>query len=165
MNGAPPLGAAFRAAMRRMGATVCVVTACGEGGARRGITASSVVSLSAEPPALLVAINRKSSLHECIHEGTRICVNLLSDGQRDVADAFSSVEIRGDARFDVGRWSALAGVPALDGAQASLACTVERGIDYATHTVLFARVDAVRSAAGGSPLMYLDGRYLPPAAA
>jgi flavin reductase (DIM6/NTAB) family NADH-FMN oxidoreductase RutF len=158
-HGANPLLPAFKAAMRRMAATVCVIAAAGPDGTRRGITASSVVSLSAEPPALLVAINTRSSLHEVVWEGSRLSINLLSRGQEAVARAFASLSVRGGARFDVGRWTDLDGVPALEEAQAVLQCVVERVVGHSTHAVLFVTVHAVQVSAQVAPLLYLDGRY------
>ena len=155
-----PLLPAFKTAMRRMAATVCVIAAGGSGGARRGITASSVVSLSADPPALLIAINTRSSLHDVVSEGSRLSVNLLSRGQEAIARAFSSVAVRGNARFDVGRWTEVGGVPALEDAQAVLCCVVERVVTHATHTVLFVTVHGVQVSSHVAPLLYLDGRYL-----
>ena len=48
----------FRDAMRQLASGVCVVT-LGAGDERKGLTATSVSSLSAEPPTLLVCVNRR----------------------------------------------------------------------------------------------------------
>jgi flavin reductase (DIM6/NTAB) family NADH-FMN oxidoreductase RutF len=53
----PQEAMAFKGAMRHLAAAVSVVTT-GRGEQRTGFTASSVTSLSMDPPALLVCLNR-----------------------------------------------------------------------------------------------------------
>ena len=54
--------ARFAEALSRLTATVCVVTATDEEGIRHGRTATAVMSLSAEPPTMLVSIDRTSAM-------------------------------------------------------------------------------------------------------
>jgi flavin reductase (DIM6/NTAB) family NADH-FMN oxidoreductase RutF len=49
----------FRDAMRQLARSVCLIT-LGSGDERTGLTATSVSSLSAEPPTLLVCVDRAS---------------------------------------------------------------------------------------------------------
>jgi len=67
---------------------VCVV-ALGRGSTRNGLTATSVVSLAAEPPTLLFCVNRSSSAREALRRGVDISVNILSGAQEIVADNFA----------------------------------------------------------------------------
>jgi flavin reductase (DIM6/NTAB) family NADH-FMN oxidoreductase RutF len=150
---------AFRSAMRRLTSAVGVVTALRDG-VRIGMTASSITSVTLNPPALLVCVNRSARLHACLGEAAPFCVNLLSAAQREVSIAFAG-GLSADARFGLGLWSTDArGVSRLDGAQANISCVVERAIPYGTHEILIGRVEAVRIAGAVDPLIYQDGRYL-----
>lgn len=151
--------AGLREAMRRLASGVAVVTANGPTGPT-GMAATSLTSLSLDPPSLLVCVNREASLHAYLTEGSRFCVNLLSADQRQVAAAFGGAVAR-PLRFTIGMWSVDGhGVPCLDDAQASLSCAVDRLIPYGTHTVAIGRVDEVRTSGPIAPLIYQDGRYL-----
>src|SRR3954454_6489279 len=67
----------FRSAMRELAGGISVVTA-GSPTERTGLTASSVTALSAEPPALLVCVNRSSSTFPVIERRGAFAVNVLS---------------------------------------------------------------------------------------
>ena len=91
--------------------------------------------------------------------GMAACVNCLSCDQQDVVAVFAS-ERRRSERFRVGDWSeGPNGSPWVVGARAALFCTVERTVDYGTHTILMNRVEAVRLTPSGAsaPLLWLDG--------
>ena len=149
---------AFRDAMRHVAATVHAVTT-GHGGERYGIIATSVSSLSFDPPSLLVCINRSASLHDPIATADKFCVNVLGVGHRAVADCF----LRGGAsseRFSVGEWIEEVGVPVLADAQSSLICKVALRQEFGTHTIFVGEVVAVRHRSNAKPLTYYDRRYI-----
>ena len=52
----------FRKAMRRLTSAVTVITTAHED-RRYGMTATAVTSVSADPPSLLICVNRSASLH------------------------------------------------------------------------------------------------------
>lgn len=123
------------------------------------MTATAVMSLSMEPPALAVAINRKASLNPELIEGRPLSIQLLSEAQVDLARAFAG-GLPPDERFSVGWWSGDAwGNPLLDDATASLSCVVDQRLEVATHSLLIARVLGVRTTAGARPLLYADGQF------
>ena len=99
---ADPLVHDFRAAMRQLAATVCVVTA-GTGDGRRGLTATAVCSLSITPPSMLVCVNRQGAAHRAITENGCFCVNILGADQLDVAHRFAGQTGAGENKFVVGR--------------------------------------------------------------
>ena len=71
----------FRQAMRRLATTVALVTT-GKGDNWAGMAATAVVSVCADPPTLLVAVNRTASIHPIVHAEKRFCVSLLSERHR-----------------------------------------------------------------------------------
>ena len=65
---------AFLAAMRRLAAGVAVVTTNGPAG-KAGLTVSSLSSLTADPPAVLVCIARDAAASPIIGNNRRIGVS------------------------------------------------------------------------------------------
>ena len=68
---------ALRDAMRHVAGSISVITA-GTGAERTGLTASSVVSLSLDPPTMIVSINRTASAWPVIRRHGHFCINLLA---------------------------------------------------------------------------------------
>ncbi len=149
---------AFRSAMRHVAATVYAVTT-GHGGERFGIIATSVNSLSFDPPSLLVCVNRAASLHGPMDSAERFCVNVLGVGNRAVADRFMKGGT-GEERFAVGEWEEEHGVPVLATAQSSLICRTVLRQAFGTHTIFIGELIAARHRANAKPLTYYDGRYI-----
>lgn len=125
-----------------------------------GMAATSITSLTMEPPAVLVCVNRSASLHACIREGAPFTVNILSRHQRDVSAAFGGAVAR-ELRFTVGQWTPdPRGIPMLDDTQANLCCVVDGIMAYGTHSIVVGRVEHVRLTGEVAPLIYQDGSYL-----
>lgn len=151
--------AGLKGAMRRLASGVAIVTALGDG-APVGMAATSITSLTMEPPAILVCVNRTASIHAHLSAGCPITINLLSRDQQDVSAAFGGAVAR-ELRFGVGAWTAdHHGLPILTGAQANLSCSVDQLIPYGTHSIVIARVDTVRLSDMVAPLIFQDGAYL-----
>ena len=72
----PVATADFIAGMRRLAAGVTIVTAS-QGELRAGLTATSVCSLTAEPPRLLACVHREADAHDMILASGRFAVNVL----------------------------------------------------------------------------------------
>jgi flavin reductase (DIM6/NTAB) family NADH-FMN oxidoreductase RutF len=154
------LTAEFKAGMRRLGAGVTIITTF-DGQTRAGLTATAVCSLSAEPPQLLVCVNRQAKPNKVIARAKRFCVNVLSSGQKALAMRFAGATgHQGEDRFAKGRWNVLeTGAPVLDGALTSFDCEVVRAIRSGTHTIFIGRVVAVTTRKGGKALFYADGGF------
>ena len=149
----------FRAAMRRLAASVAIVVARGDDGPV-GMAATSITSLTIDPPAVLICVNRATSLHALLVPTAPLSVNLLSREQQDVSVAFGGGVAR-DQRFGVGGWQqGRNGLPELNGAQANLGCVIDAMLAYGTHSIVIARVLAARVGGAVAPLIYQDGCYL-----
>lgn len=153
------LPAAFKGAMRRLAASVSIVVAKGEDGPV-GMAATSITSLTTDPPAVLVCVNRATSLHALLVPTAPLSVNLLSRRQQDVSAAFGGGVPRAE-RFGTGEWlTGPDGLPALVDAQANLRCVIDAMLAYGTHSIVVARVLDVLMTGDVDPLIYQDGRYL-----
>ncbi len=153
------LAGEFRAAMRRLAASVSVVVAKGDFGPV-GMAATSITSLTIDPPAVLVCVNRSTGLHALLVPTAPLSVNLLSRHQQDVSAAFGG-KLPREERFKVGDWrEGPSGLPVLEGAQANLRCVIDAMLAYGTHSIVIARVLDVRLSDTIAPLIYQDGTYL-----
>ncbi len=153
-------GAAYRAIMRHQAGAVTVI-AVGAAGARNGLTATAVCSLSDDPPTILACVRQTASAHDVIHRLGAFSVNLLASDQQTVAETFSgSLGISGEDRFAGDNWTTLiSGAPILRGALASLDCRLEEQHSFATHSIFIGSVlgGSVRTEA--EPLLYFRGDY------
>lgn len=161
---------AFKAGMRHLAAHVCLITTVGPDGARRGLTATAVCSVSADPPTLLCCVNRQISPFATIRESGIFAVNVLGVQDLELAERFAG-DIQGEARFEIGCWIALStGAPALESALATFDCRMTRLEEVATHGILFGEIQAIRSResnveairsreSNAEPLLYSHGTF------
>ena len=141
----------FRAAMRRLASSVAVVT-CRRDGEWAGMAATSVTSLSMDPPSILVCVNRAAGIRSAVTQGSPFTVNLLDREHAAVSIAFGGGKPVAE-RFGVGQW-----VEGEDGV-ASIDCIVDAEIEYGTHSIIIGRVRGARICGEATPLIYLDGHY------
>jgi flavin reductase (DIM6/NTAB) family NADH-FMN oxidoreductase RutF len=111
-----------------------------------------------DPPSLLICINRNSKTHPLIAADGHFTVNLLAEGQEEIAAHFAR---SGDGTEDkfarAGCWRGEAGRPAdLEGALASVRCEVVSRLDHRTHTIFIGEVREVRTNAAARPLLYCN---------
>ena len=74
--------------MRHLPGGVCAVT-FGQGDARTGMTATSVSSLSVEPPTILVTVDRALAGYVELARSRAFGVNVLASEHQDVANRFA----------------------------------------------------------------------------
>jgi len=151
---------AFKQGMRCLAAGVTIVTTLHDG-VRSGLTATAVTSLSADPPQVLVCVNRSANAHDLIHRGSLMCVNVLAHAHQHLAARFAGQKgVFGEERFAAGRWMALTtGAPVLADAMASFDCVVTERVQASTHTIFIGRVVGVRARPKARPLVYASGTY------
>jgi flavin reductase (DIM6/NTAB) family NADH-FMN oxidoreductase RutF len=150
----------FRTGMRWLASGVCLITTTDADGARCGLTATAVCSVSASPPTLLCCINRSNSSHAAIRQSGIFTVNVLSCEDRALADRFAS-RIGAQEKFAEGLWCTMeTGAPALESALASFDCRIAHAVEVATHGILFGEIQAVRVRnTSAKPLLYAQGAY------
>jgi flavin reductase (DIM6/NTAB) family NADH-FMN oxidoreductase RutF len=154
-----PTIASLKDAMRQVAGGVSVITA-GVGEECTGLTVTSAVSLSIEPPTMIVCVNRAASAWPVMRDHRHFCVNALASHHHAVADRFAGRGgAKGPARYVEASWSVLAtGALALDEAIASIDCEIEDIVERHSHAIVIGAVRAVR-VRQGEPLIYRQGRY------
>src|SRR5579862_3482513 len=153
-------GIAFRHAMREFASGVALVTT-GRGAQRTGCTATSLCSLSLDPPSLIVCVARVSSTLAAIRASRSFGINILASAHEDLADRFAGRGgVRGAARFAGAEWTTLAtGAPLLLGALAHIDCAIDEVLERHTHAILIGRVAAVSRLGGAPALVHRRGRF------
>lgn len=148
----------FRLAMRRLAAAVSVITTKKDG-EWAGLAATSVSSLSMDPPSLLVCINKSATIRSLLKTGQPFAVNLLGQDHSHISTAFGGAA-KGRERFNTGDWAeGGSGVPTLRDAIAVVECEVDGEIDYGSHTIVIGRVTRSSLSQAEEPLIYCNGRY------
>lgn len=146
----------FRETFSSVPAPVAIITASHDG-SPHGATVSSFCSLSADPPMVLVALDRLSNTLPVILETRRFGVNVLAAGQENFARACAQ---KAKDKFEYVWWRLEQGVPRLDATAAWLACTLEDVVPGGDHLILTGRVIAC-AATDGEPLIYYRRTYRP----
>jgi len=148
----------LRALMRRAPASVAVLTV-DTGRDRLGLTVSSLVSLSLEPPLVGVSIARDAAMHELLREAGGFAASLLAGGQEWLAQHFA----RGVP--PIGMWKGIAteegarGAPLLVGALGWLECRLASELAVGDHSFFVGEVESARLGAAAPPLVHCDGGY------
>lgn len=156
---APVAQVDFAQAMRQHVSSVCVITTKLDG-QRFGLTATAVSSVSAQPPRVLVCVNKSSFTHSKIAEAGIFCVNVLSETQDVVAKAFAGMLGSSVDRFGAAKWTEIrTGAPALVGAAAAFDCVLFQTLDQSTHSIFLGDVVGVSSHAGLESLLYASRKF------
>ncbi len=160
----------FRAAMSRLAAGVVLVTAYeppldaeGPKGEDVGMTATAFMSVSLDPPLVLVSLREGSRMDDLLDEQPLWAVSVLSESQRHIAGRFAMKGRISDRLLfeDVPCTRGEAtGALLVGGALATLECRTEQRVSAGDHTLVIARVlTAQLPSADGGPLTYFKGRY------
>ncbi|MBC8130040.1 MAG: flavin reductase [Rhizobiaceae bacterium] len=147
--------------MSRFAAAVHLVTSDGPAG-RRGVTATSVCSVSDSPATILVCLNTSSVANLKFEANGCFAVNLLSSRDEALSRAFAGEgDLSPEERFACGGFEPLAtGAPVLATALAAFDCRLVETRIVATHHVMIGEVAGLRLGDPGDALIYRDRGYL-----
>lgn len=150
----------FRQGMRRLAASVTILTTRMADGTRIGMTATAVCSVSGDPPTLLCCINRTNATRTAFAESGIYAVNVLAAGEDDIATRFAT-PMSPEERFARGAWTTLStGAPILEDAVASFDCRIAQIAEIGSHSIFFGEVLSVNvRGAHVAPLLYAHGGY------
>ena len=142
--------------MGRFATGVTVLTVNGADGRPLGMTASSLASVSLEPPLVSVCVDHAAELHDAILAAPVFVVNILESRQEALSRRFAD---RHEDRFDgVGYHRSPEGLVLLDGALAHLECDRFASYPGGDHTIIIGRVIG-GSTGEGRPQLYYRGGY------
>ena len=120
-----------------------------------GMTANAFMSVSLQPPLVLISVGRRASLNQFLREGVRYGISVLESRQSALADFFGGRKSDGaeEPRFEIVR-----DTPLVEGALAHLVARVVRSYWGGDHSLFLGHVEYVRYGEG-EPLLYHGGRY------
>ncbi|HML15140.1 MAG TPA: flavin reductase family protein [Xanthobacteraceae bacterium] len=138
---------------------VVVATARGLDGPA-GFLALSATHVTADPPTMLVSIDKRTAALAAVLSARHFALNFLAAGDRALADMFGGRgETRGADRFAPDRWGTLVtGAPILNDAVGAIDCALAETIERAGVVIAIGRVvDVV--VRDGEPLLFFRGAY------
>jgi len=133
-----------------------VATVCDGAGSPHGLTVTSFVPVSLNPPLISICVDIGSSTHATFLSSPFFAVNILAEDQRHLSVGFAALP---EGRFDGVQWDqGQTGAPLLHGVLAWLECRVVNRVGAGDHTMLVGEV--VQAEAGGSkPLLHFRRSY------
>ncbi|MET2829260.1 flavin reductase family protein [Mesorhizobium shangrilense] len=150
----------FVAAMSRVPLSVAVVVA-GAPEHRLALTVGTFISVSADPPMVLVSVKASSPLCKAVSTHRRYVINVLSAEQVEHSERFSG-RPRTGRPYDLtaARWTGVPGEPLryLEGVVAAFDCELVEAQPIASHVLLIGRVDEIILGAE-RPLVYWSRSY------
>ncbi|MCV7154896.1 flavin reductase family protein [Mycolicibacterium pyrenivorans] len=152
----------YRAALRRHPAGVAIVTLMSQAGPV-GFTATSLTSLSLNPPLVCFNITHTSSSIAALRQAASVVVHIVGQHQRELAQRFSR---SAEHRFNDQRsWSLLeSGEPVLADTPTWLRADVQQLIPAGDSTLVIAAVTRIhcddRDGVTPAPLVYHNGAFL-----
>ncbi|MER6518593.1 flavin reductase family protein [Streptomyces sp. NPDC060334] len=144
----------FRTMMSGFPTGVSVITATDEDGAERGMTCSSVCSVSLDPPVLLICLRYGSPTLDAVVRSGAFTVNLLHAGGRGTAELFASGN---PDRFGLVPWEsdpAAAGPHLVTDAHTIADCEVVLTQRMGDHVTVYGEARRVTRQADEAPLLY-----------
>lgn len=145
----------FRQTMGKFATGVTIVTTPVKEGIH-GMTANAFMSVSLEPPLILVSVDKRANTHRNISEAKCFGVNILRTDQHDISNHFAgkpNPEVQQRLKYD---WHD--DVPILSDCLANIACRLWASYDGGDHTLYVGEVLALR-ASEAEPLVFFQGTY------
>lgn len=130
-----------------------MITALHEG-QTHGMTANAFVSVSLEPPLVLVSLDNRSNMHRVLPQTRRYGVSVLAEDQEALSNHFAG---KRDTSLTAG-FTLRDGIPLLDGAIAHFLVEVTQVHPAGDHTLYIGRVTHLEWREG-QPLLFYAGRY------
>lgn len=128
-----------------------------------GITVNALSSVSLNPALVMVALDRRRFLTPIVRAAGRYGVSILGEDQQALSDCFAGAPVTpGREAFCGAAWHpGPSGLPLIDGAIATLECTVVETFSAGDHDLFIGRVDMLANEEHHPmPLLYYRRRYL-----
>ena len=144
--------------MARLPSGVVVVSAH-HGTGYRGLTASSLVSISAEPPMVMVGLEREATTTAAVIEGRAFNVSVLARAQEFLADRFAGRAPAVDPDWrEIPHRLGTNGIPLIEGCTAWLECSLAAVHSAGDHEICVGNVE-VAIQGSGDPLILWDRAF------
>jgi flavin reductase (DIM6/NTAB) family NADH-FMN oxidoreductase RutF len=119
-----------------------------------GMTANAFMSVSLQPPLILISVDRRAKMNALLREDARFGVSVLEESQSALSNRFAGREGDGsEAAFEI-----VNETPLVAGALAHLIAQVVRSYWGGDHSLFLGRVEYARYGTG-TPLLFHGGGY------
>jgi flavin reductase (DIM6/NTAB) family NADH-FMN oxidoreductase RutF len=154
----PVSGEVYKQIGRNAAGPVCIAAAYDRvTGVVVGLTASSFVTLSFEPPMVMFAIQQHADSYASIVSSKAFGVSLLGSGQSQIASLFATKGREKYERTSFSVGGALK-VPLIEGSLAEIECLTSQVFVSGDHAIIVGLVEAARTRSG-EPLLYFGGKF------
>jgi flavin reductase (DIM6/NTAB) family NADH-FMN oxidoreductase RutF len=154
----PIPGDQFRYVMRQWASGVSIVT-MQTPERRHGLTVSGFLSISPEPPLVLISIGQELASDSLLHASGAYAINFLRDDQTELSDRFAGRLGEVDRFEGVVTRTAATGSPILEDSLAWLDCRIVSSQVVGDHTLFVGEVVAAGVNDAAQPLIYWNADY------
>ncbi len=149
----------LRAAMRQW-ATGVTVVCTQHNGVRHGMTVSSFMSVSLDPPLIIISLEQSTRTCDLVRQAGCFAVTILARDQQGVSIRFAGGEAEGTDRFAGLKTETLVtGAPLISGGLSFLDCEVESSYMFGSQWLFVGRVVALQTWPSSEPLLYFNRNY------
>lgn len=145
---------AFKDALSRFASGVTIVTV-ESADEVVGITVSAFISVSLEPPLVLVSIDKRAKAHDVLARSERFAISVLAAGQEAISNYYAGWKAPGQtvalARPDMA-------TPVVPDALAWIDCSLHQAVEAGDHTLYIGRVERL-TVRDGEPLLWFRSKY------
>lgn len=142
----------FRQAMGKFATGITIVTSS-VNKEIRGMTVNAFMSVSLEPQLITIAVDHKTTFYKNHQHIQRFGVSVLREEQKEIAMIFAK-----QLKQSYEDFTTLDGIPVIQDALTTLACTVTDTVEAGDHLLVIAKVDAIETN-DGNPILYYDSDY------
>jgi flavin reductase (DIM6/NTAB) family NADH-FMN oxidoreductase RutF len=136
---------------------VTVITTRDNDGAPNGLTANAFMSLSLDPPLILISVDKRATCYACFALENGFTVNFLSEDQEEISRRFAT---KGIDKFAGLKWrEGSNGAAILAGVLGYVECKIVQCYEGGDHTIVVGEILNV-GANGERPLLFFKGKYL-----
>jgi flavin reductase (DIM6/NTAB) family NADH-FMN oxidoreductase RutF len=146
----------LRRVMGHFATGVTIITTISKDGTPYGLTANAFMSVSLEPPLLLISVDKKAESYVYFEESKVFTVNILSDNQEGLSRKFA---VSGGNKFEAVAYRRGANnVPILEDTLGHIECRLYATYDGGDHTLHLGEVLEAETREG-RPLLFYRGGY------
>lgn len=136
-------------------ATGVTIVSSKSGNQNYGMTVNGFMSVSLDPPLIVVSIGKNQKLHDIIADSGIYSVSILSEYQMELSNHFAGMH-NPDLVIDFEEQN---GIPYLKGCNAHIVAKVVSAYQEGDHTLYVGEVNHFESKEGENPLLFFKGKY------
>lgn len=121
-----------------------------------GMTANAFMSVSLEPPLVLISIDRRTKMCSLLHQDQRFAVSVLAADQHALSDRFAGRAAEGAPEPS---FAIVHETPLVEGAAAQFVAHVARSYWGGDHSLFLGKVEYARRRPDARPLLFHGGQY------